>query len=210
MKMYVLASLLAATIGCGGKKDENKAAATETAKPAPPAPADPATPPPADEKPEPTEKAEDFTHGFCHVTGTGAATFDQKTGHGGPSTLSVMQWQTDKVQEMSGAKEGLILNCLGEHVKLNLLTKKSFPTKTATYAIGKDGEVSVLGSIKHPDEKDGLSLMTQAGTLEITAFDDKHIAGKGELTAKTLPDKGEIRIRFDFDFTCHGHGRCPK
>ena len=110
-------------------------------------------------------------------------------------------------------KEGMILNCLGEHVRLNVMTGgpgKAFPTKPGSYKLGKGGDARVLGTVSHVAAKKGLSILGSDGTLEITAFDDKHIAGKGEFTAHTLPNKGDVKITFDFDMQCYGLSGCVK
>lgn len=197
-------------VACGGKKEEPPAAAPTPAKPAPAAEPTPPKPEPAAK----VEKADDFAHGYCHVAGTGAATFDQKTGHTGASMLSVMQWQTEEIRKTLGASsEGIILNCLGDGVRLSFVSHaaKPFPTKPATYKINnRERQITVMGTVKHPDVKDGLSIMAPDGTFEVTAFDGKHIAGKGTLTAKTLPDKGEIKLTFDFDLQCYGLSNCGK
>lgn len=205
MKHVLIASLV--LVGCGSKKDDKQNA---------PTPAEPAVkeaPPPEVPKPEAPAAAVDTTYGFCHVTGSGAVTFDQKTGHTGGSMLNIMQWHTEEMRQQVGyAAEGIILNCLGKEIRLNLLSDKTkpFPTKPATYKLGRNGDLVIMGTVPHPDEKRGLSLVPQTGTLEITAFDDNRIAGKGELVARTMPDKGELKLAIDFDLQCRNLSGCVK
>ncbi len=206
-KLIIATSVLAAA--CGGKEEDKvRATAAPTTevdkKPAPTAPT----------KPVPTETAPDFTYGYCHVAGSGAVTFDQKTAHTGSSVLNVMQWHTEEMRTKLGfAAEGIILNCLGKDVRLNIVSKQkggAFPMKPASYKLGKGSAIGVLGTVTHADEKGGLSIVGTDGTLEITAFDSKHIAGKGEITIKTLPAKGDIKLTIDFDMQCRDLSGCPK
>lgn len=204
MRHLLLVIVLAA---CGGKKEENATATPEAAKPADPTPPVAKTEPPAVQVP----KADDFAHGYCRVVGSGAVTFDQKMPHTGGSMLNVYQWHTEDMRSKMGFKpEGMTLNCLGDGVRLNVIAAGAFPTKPAKYTFGKKGELKLMGTIKHADERNGLSIMGADGSLDITAFDDKHIAGKGEVTVKTLPDKGEIKLALEFDMQCYGLSGCVK
>ena len=214
MRMLLIASV--AILGCGGKKDDGGASSSgkisgAPVEPAPPAPPvdKPADKPPAD-KPPADKPTTDTTHGTCRVVATGAVAFEQTSAHTGGSVLNVMQWHAPEMRAQMGyADEGMILNCLGDHVRLNVVTAKgaSFPMKPAAYEVGgKDAVVRIMGQIEHPDGD--LSVMKSKGNLEITAFDDKHIAGKGTLTVETLPKKGDVELAVTFDLQCYGLSGC--
>jgi hypothetical protein len=155
----------------------------------------PATPP----KPKKPPPPEDMNR-TCHITGSGAVAFDQTTHPGGPMAMAVMNWLDPAMRDKLGyGKEGFIINCSGEKMDLNILTatNKEFPMKPAKYVIGGGySPVRVLGTIKDGTE---YNIAKGDGELEITAFDDKHIAGKGTFTPTTFPARAGITIAFDFD-----------
>lgn len=214
----VVLLLLAA---CGGKKEDKAGAANGAGQPAT-AESKPAETPA--EKPAGTATADagpDTSHGVCHVVGSGAVTFEQTTPNTGMSMFSVMQWHTPEIRRQLGyADEGFIMNCGGPSIELSVMTsrdkveKVSFPMQPAMYAVGrgKGKQIFVLGSIKPAEGGKPMSILDAEGTLEITAFDNKHMAGKAEIViAKTIPPaSGAITLTLDFDLTCHGQGGCPK
>jgi hypothetical protein len=193
MKHLLLAGLC--VIGCS-KKDENAPAPAPTpATKAPIAAPEPPAQPPAQ---PPAPKAVDVSHGECHVVAKGAI-----------SMLNVFQWHTPEMRQKMGYKnEGMILNCLGKLVQVNLLTPdKPFPTKPGTYKIGKGGDISLMGSIRPPGAKSA-SIWKPEGTVEITAFDDKHIAGKVTAKAETLPKSTDLELEITFDMQCYNLSGC--
>jgi hypothetical protein len=72
-----------------------------------------------------------------------------------------------------------------------------------TYKIqGKNPEVSLLGRADK-------SLSDFAGTIAITAFDTRHVAGTIDVTAKQ--DKGgSVAIKGSFDIKCVRWGKCAR
>jgi hypothetical protein len=213
MHKLLLALML---IGCGGKKDEGAASDKPAAKPETTAanPAETTDKPVEPDANSPAAKPRtDTSYGSCHIVATGAATVDETLSHTGGSMLNVFQWHTPEMRKQIGyADEGMILNCLGKDMKINIVTKKAFPTKPGTYKFGGVGmprDLMLMGSIKGVDGKLA-SIMQATGQLEITAFDEKHIAGKLSATVETLPKAtGEIKVAVDFDMQCHGLSGCP-
>lgn len=213
MKHIVVALLI--VVGCG-KQDEAPAPAVDKASVTADKPVDtpversadtPAAPKAAEPKPA------DTSRGACHIVGSGAVTFDQTTPHTGPSSLAIMQWHDAAMrQKMGYPDEGMILNCLGPNIRLNVLTATGtpFPMKPATYQVGgKGAAIKVLGSMKLPDKE--VSILKAEGTLEITAFDAKHIAGKGEINIQsTVPVSGKTTLAIDFDMQCDGLSGCAR
>lgn len=208
MKHIVIASLI--VVGCG-KKDEAPAPYADKRSVTADKPIDKPVEPSGDKPAEPP--AADTSKGACHVVGSGAVTFDQTTPHSGPSVLAIMQWHDPAMRQKIGyPDEGMILNCLGPNIRLNILTANDapFPMKPATYQVGgKGAAIKVLGSMKLPDKE--VSILKAEGTLEITAFDAKHIAGKGEIKVlSTVPASGETTLAVDFDMQCTGLSGCAK
>lgn len=198
-------------VGCG-KKDDAPAASSKSADTPATAstdkPADkPADPPPAKQPPAP-----DTSKGSCTIEVSGDMTVTETTAHTGPMTLNVFQWLSpDERSKMGWADEGLIMNCLGENVKLNILSKpkQPFPSGARKLKVGRGGDLTVMGQIgKRPDD---LSLMKVDGTGELTTFDDKRIAGKLELTGDGILHSGgskSVKINVTFDMQCAGLSGC--
>lgn len=202
--------VLLAFVGCGKKdeaaKDKGAESApqkTETATEKPtekaPAAAAPAPAPPAN--PE------------CKIEITGAKTATI-VGGGGMSAASTSYWLAadDKAKHaLYGDDPGFLLACLGGKDSLNITsenataeTLKLGPAKLEVGAPGGKSIIKILGTVATE------SIMNAKGTIEITAFDTSHIAGKVDLTAKLLPSDGEIKIVGEFDFKCPNLSGCGK
>jgi hypothetical protein len=167
---------------------------------------DPPKPSPGDEvktdpKPAPEPAATD--HGSCTVKVGGALTLEQ-TSPGGPSKTIVSYWDTQ------AEKVGLVLNCTGKQLNLNILTKHatkaSVPFGPKRYLLEQSGKdtLYVIGTI-------GKTSVTGAtGTIEITQFDASRIAGTLDLKGRTLPGDEEVTLTGSFDFKCPGVSGCAK
>jgi hypothetical protein len=46
------------------------------------------------------------------------------------------------------------------------------------------------------------------GTVNVTAFDKKHIAGTIDLSGKLMPGGGAVKLTGEFDLTCPGFSGC--
>lgn len=170
--------------------------------------------------------------GHCTVRTTGDVEVEFE-GPGGNSAVGSDHWLTeeeklaaaefldmdeDEVRRKMEAGEPVfytvLLNCVQDDDNtLSLLpsqatTLEDFPQAPGTYTIAAEnrdepGVFSILGVI------DGV-LFSPAGdgTLEITAFDDEHIAGTFTFSAvESFPESGEPRtfdVDGEFDFACTG------
>lgn len=208
MHKVLIASLL--LIGC--KKSEQAASHKAADKPAE-TPA--ATTPAAETPPVDTSKPgrpPDTSYGTCRVVATGALAFEQESPHTGGSMLNIFQWHSPEMrQNMKYPDEGMILNCLGKDVRLNVMTRPrvAFPMKPGTYGVGTaDAGLFVTGQITKPGGD--LSVTKSTGQVEITHFDDDRIAGKGTVTVQTMPDSGESKLEISFDLKCYGLSGCKK
>lgn len=199
MRIATLFLLVPVAIGCG-KKDESSAptpTTTQTAKPAD-KPVETTAPPPA---PPPPPAAPE-----CKLEITGAQT---KTieGPGGMAAASTNYWF--KPDDKAGrtlwpeGTAGVLLNCMAQGASVNITSKDA---TTATFKLGpkkfelgddfSKHELSIVGRLGDA------SIMGAKGTVDITAFDTSHIAGKVDLTAKLLPGDAEVKIVGEFDFKC--------
>jgi hypothetical protein len=48
------------------------------------------------------------------------------------------------------------------------------------------------------------------GTVDITTFDKKHIAGTIDLSGKLVPGGGSVKLTGKFDFACPGFTNCEQ
>lgn len=198
--------VLLAFVGCG-KKDE--AAKDKGAESAPPK-TEPATEKPTEKAPEPAPAAPPPANPECKIEITGAKTATI-VGGGGMSAASTSYWLAadDKAKHaLYGDDPGFLLNCLGGKDSLNITsqdaTAETLKLGPAKLEVGGKSIIKILGTVATE------SIMNAKGTVEITAFDTSHIAGKVELTAKLLPSDGEVKIVGEFDFKCPNLSGCGK
>jgi hypothetical protein len=196
-------ALLVGVAACGGKADE--APRPEPASSSKPSPARPSPAPP---QPGPGP-APDDRHGSCTVEVRGALTADQ-TSAGGTSRSVTSYWFApgDTANVMFGdGRIGLVLNCTGKALSLSFVsrqaTETSVPFGPKTYRLTRRAsEMTVLGTVGKA------SLTSLTGTVDVTAFDARHIAGTFELAGKALPGNGAVNVTGRFDFACPGFSGC--
>ena len=145
---------------------------------------------------------------------SGALTAEQTSGGGTSRSVTSYWFKPDDKQltMMFGddpAKVGLILNCTGKDINLNILardrTKDGVPFGPKLYTIERKGELHVMASA-NKEPLGGLK-----GTIEITAFDASHIAGTIELEGHAMVDKTKpVKISGTFDYKCPGFSGCAK
>ncbi len=193
MRITTLLLVVLAT-GCGKKDETSKQSAPPPVDKPADKPADPPPPPPPVAAPQ------------CKLEITGAETRTIE-GPGGLSAATTSYWfkPDDKNLRMMWPDDnaGFILNCIGKGASVNIttkdMTKAAFKLGPKKFELGENqskNELAILGSIEKS------SVMGARGTVEITAFDTTHIAGKVDLAAKLLPGDGEIKIVGEFDFKC--------
>ena len=176
--------LLVVVAGCG-KTDQ------------PPAPPPHAPEPP----PKPIHLSPAADRGHCTLDATGAFTAEEIS-DGGTSAVSSKYWLSD-VERAGAPQAALVVTCAGKDLRLSIATKPdaSAPFGPKTYQVaGKTGDLVILGRAGKPLEK-------FAGTVDVTAFDGKHVAGTIALTAKQTGGKA-VRLDGHFDFACPGYGGC--
>jgi hypothetical protein len=197
-RSLVMSCLLVA--GCGSSKEAPPTAGSGSAAPAPaPAP----TTPPAVAPTPPAETASES--GTCVIKGGGAFTFEQTTA-GSRSKISTWHWVSEAERDNVPA---FVLNCTGKDASFSLTAGKQgldaipFGPKKYTFTNGRGG--------------DGLTLLTMVrgeifgsgtGTVDIAAFDAKHIAGTIDLTGKV--NGQAVTLTGTFDYRCPGFSACAK
>ena len=191
-KLLVAVVVLA---GCGPEKEDY------TKQAPPPEPERPK------ELPAPPKKAEAPTDlGKCKLTASGAVTAEQET-PGGRTATNVSYWLSEEERKNVMGIDGFVVTCQGEKIRLQIVPgggkPDAMPFAPKKYEIKKgkgDATVSVgFGKAAMVDPN---------GTIDITAFDARHIAGTISLTGKLQPGGGTVKLEGEFDLVCPGLKGC--
>jgi hypothetical protein len=193
----VTALLLLAPTSCKNHREEIE----KELPPEPEAKAVPVKPMPAPPKKAPTPEE----LGSCKLTASGAVAKEQTT-FGGRAATNVTYWMTEDEQKKLMGTDGFALNCSGPDIRFALIPsgkRDGMPFKPKKYAVSKgtgDATVTVgFGKLT----LDGIS-----GTVDVTEFDKRHIAGTIDVRGKLVPGGGEVKLTGTFDLKCPGFGGC--
>ena len=160
-------------------------------------------PPPKPRRPPPPKEL-----GTCNLTVSGA--FDKaQTTEGGTSATNVSYWFDEAERKNMMGVDGFVVNCNGPDIRFSIVpgggALDGMPFKPKTYRIDKgkpvDGANVMIGFGK-------ATMASPTGTVEITAFDKRHIAGTVELAGKLQPGKGDLKLTGSFDLVCPGFSAC--
>ena len=164
----------------------------------------------AEKKPPPPPPKKALTPeelGTCQLKATGAVTAEQ-TSPGGKSATNVSYWFTEAERNNMMGVDGFVVNCHGPDIKFSILPgggkKDGMPFGPKKYELKKgtgDANVMVTFGPKR-------TLGDPAGTVDITTFDKKRIAGTIDLTGKLVPGGGTVKLTGSFDFACPGFSGC--
>lgn len=196
-----LALLLLAPVSCK-KYEKDYEDPAPTAAPAPAV--EPAAAPP---KPMP-EKKKALTPeelGTCKLTVSGAMTKEQTT-FGGRSATNVTYWMKEEERKALMGTDGFAVNCHGPDIRFSLVPsgkQGGMPFKPKKYTFAKSTGDAGLSIQLGKASLDGIS-----GTVDITAFDARHIAGTIDLKGKLVPGGGQVKLTGTFDLVCPGGGTC--
>ena len=195
-----LALLLLAPASCKKyEKDYEDNAPSPASEPAKVAPTKPMPPPP-----KKALKPEEL--GTCKLAASGAITKEQST-FGGKNATNVTYWMKEDEKKNLMGTDGFAVTCHGPDIKFSLIPggkKDGMPFKPKKYTFAKGvGDASVMVMFGK------LSLDGLAGTVDVTAFDGRHIAGTIDLKGKLVPGDGrEVKLTGSFDLLCPGFGAC--
>jgi len=138
----------------------------------------------------------------CTLKGSGQMKFEQVS-KGGRNAVNVSYWYKDKDRDKMMGLAGFAVHCHGSDFKFSIVpgaaTNKDsapFAPKKYTFAKGKS-EISV-SAFAGP-----VPWEPTTGTIDITAFDARHIAGTISLKGK-LDKKKPLDLEGSFDFKCQG------
>jgi hypothetical protein len=202
--LAALALLLLAPASCEtydkSQDDDPGPVTPETKTPAAAAPAAPKEPP---APPKKVLKPEEL--GTCKLTATGALQKEQTT-QGGRAATNVTYWMKEDERKSMMGTDGFAVNCHGPDIKFSLIPsgkKDGMPFKPKKYAITKGtGDASVM-VLFGKQTLDAIS-----GTVDVTAFDKRHIAGTIDVKGKLVPGGGQVKLTGTFDLVCPGFGGC--
>ncbi|HUS30862.1 MAG TPA: hypothetical protein VMZ53_20265, partial [Kofleriaceae bacterium] len=176
--------------------EEDKPAVSET-KPPPPPPKKALTP-------------EEM--GKCELKVSGAVTAEQTTFGGRPAT-NVTYWMTEEEKKNLMGVDGFAVNCSGKDIKFSMTPigkpeLMPFAPKKYVFKGGHSDGASV--NVLFPALGQTATLGDPNGTIDVTAFDKKHIAGTISLSGKFVGKgaKGNVTMSGSFDFKCPGFGAC--
>jgi hypothetical protein len=142
--------------------------------------------------------------GKCSLTASGAVTAEQETPGGRPAT-NVSYWFTEEERKNMMGIDGFVINCNGDKIHFQIVPAggkpDAMPFAPKKYDIKKgrsDGASVNIGFGKD-------TMVDVNGTVDITAFDARHIAGTVDLTGKV---KGAVTVKGTFDLVCPGFKGC--
>jgi hypothetical protein len=200
-KLAVIALLLAA---CKSSDEDYKKQKPPEAEPAVAAETKPPPPPPKKEL-TPEEL------GQCKLTLTGAMKKEQTT-LGGVKATNVSYWLSEAEQSNMMGVDGFAVNCHGPDIKFSILPGGGkqdgmpFSPKKYEFKKGAGSDASLMITVGPT-----VTFGDATGTVNITAFDKRHIAGtidlSGKLVGKNAP-KGAVKLTGEFDFVCPGFSGC--
>lgn len=196
-KLAVIFILLAA---CKSEEDYKKQKPPEEEAPVAAETKPPPPPPKKELKPEEL--------GTCTLKLTGAMTKEQ-TSMGGRAATNVSYWYTEAEKNNMMGVDGFAVNCHGPEMKFSILpgggkkdgmpfTPKKYDFKNGT---GTDASLMITLGPK-------VTFGDATGSVNITAFDKRHIAGTIDLSGKLMPGKGAVKLTGEFDFVCPGFSGC--
>lgn len=173
-------------------------ACTSKHEPPPPEPEKPAEPPP------PRKKIGPADFGSCTLKASGAFTAEE-TIPGDKKSATSKYWQSE-YDRATTPLPALTVNCNGKDLRLSIVSAPhaDVPYGVRTYHVdGKNSEVVLLG-------RAGDQLSDFKGEIVLNAFDDKHIAGTIDITAKQGRGTKRVKIEGSFDLACPGMAGCAK
>ena len=198
MRTLAAATLGILLAGCPESKEDYK-----SQKPPEEAARDKAPPPPPKKKK--AKAPEDL--GSCNLTVTGQMSAEQ-TAKGGKSATNVSYWYTPEERKNMMGVDGYVISCSGDKFRFQLLPGGGkpdgmpFAPKKFTFAKGKSDGASVMVAF-------GQATMDAAtGTVDITAIDNRHIAGTVDISGKIVPGNKQINVKGSFDYICPGLSAC--
>jgi hypothetical protein len=195
-KLAVVVLLLAA---CSSEEDYKKQK-----------PPEPEVVTPAEKKPPPPPKRELKPEelGKCNLKLTGALKKEQ-TSMGGRAATNVSYWFGENEKNDMSNVSGFVVRCEGPDIKFAILPGGGkqdgmpFAPKKYEFKKGAGADASVMITLGPK-----LTFGDPSGSVNITAFDKRHIAGKIDLSGQLKPGNGAVKLTGDFDFVCPGFSGC--
>jgi hypothetical protein len=199
--MTKLAGVVLLLAACKSEEDYKKQKPPEP-EPVVAAEQKPPPPPPKKKVLQPEEL------GSCTLELTGALTKKQ-TSLGGRTATNVSYWYTEAEKNNLMGVDGFAVNCHGPDMKFSILPgggKKDgmpFSPKKYEFKKGSGTDASLMITLGPK-----LTFGDATGTVDITAFDKRHIAGTIALSGKLVPGGGGVKLTGQFDFVCPGLSGC--
>lgn len=183
--LFTVAVLLTAC-----KSDPGKPTGEPTA--APPGAAPPAAAPAPEAPPAPP--ADPFAGGFCEYSIDGGEVLK---GGGGLNNVQSRHWLTDEQGKKLAAP--LLINCGPAGKQVNIITNDA----TLTLGAGKF-KITKIGDGPKEFAVLAADFLSGVGEIELTAFDDQHVAGTFSFTGAGKVHAGKFDLKCPFP----GNGLC--
>jgi hypothetical protein len=145
--------------------------------------------------------------GKCDLKVDGALKLEQTTLGGKPAT-NVSYWFTEAERNSMMGVDGFVVNCHGKDIKFSIIPgggkKDGMPFSPKKYDFkGGKGDANVMVTFGPK-----VTMGDPNGTVDITAFDKRHIAGTINLKGKLVPGGGAVTLTGSFDLVCPGFSGC--
>jgi hypothetical protein len=197
-KLAVVVLLLAA---CSSEEDYKKQK-----------PPEPEVVTPAEKKPPPPPKKELKPEelGKCDLKLSGALKKEQ-TSMGGRQATQVSYWFGEGEKNDMSNISGFVVRCEGPDIKFAILPGGGkpdgmpFAPKKYEFKKGAGSDASVMITLGPK-----LTFGDPTGSVNITAFDKRHIAGTIDLSGVLKPGNGAVKLTGQFDFVCPGFSGCEQ
>lgn len=138
----------------------------------------------------------------CKLSATGSQKFEQVS-KGGRSAVNVSYWYKQADRDKMMGLPGFAVHCNGTNMRFSIVPGATTNQETAPFAPKKytftkgKSDISVSASVA------GTPWEPVTGTIDITAFDGRHIAGTIDLKGK-IDKKKALDVKGSFDYKCQG------
>ncbi|HEY5928347.1 MAG TPA: hypothetical protein VIV11_41955 [Kofleriaceae bacterium] len=160
--------------------------------------------------PPPRKELKPEEMGQCTLKLSGAMTKEQTT-MGGRAATNVTYWYGESEKNNMMAMDGFAVNCHGPDIKFSIVPgggkPDGMPFAPKKYEFKKGAADGAGVNITLGPT---LTFGDPSGTVNITAFDKRHIAGTIDLSGKLMGKgaKGAVKLTGQFDFVCPGFSGC--
>jgi hypothetical protein len=139
----------------------------------------------------------------CTISASGAMNFEQTT-PGGRAAVVASYWFKKAERKKLMDSVGFAVTCNGERLRFSIYPAAAIAMEPKVYKLDRGkGDLRVVATLNQR------TFSNATGTVEVTAFDTRHVAGTFKLTGTVRPG-GELELKGSFDLRCPGYSGCGK